>query len=311
MRVAIVNDMRMAAEALRRVVCSEVDHEVTWIAFDGSEAVAKCAEDVPDVVLMDLIMPVMDGVEATRRIMRESPCAILVVTATVKGNASKVFAAMGHGALDAVATPVMGPEGQIEGGAELLAKIATLGRLLGKDSSPKNSQRGKGALPVVSNAAFPLVAMGASTGGPAALARVLSLLPVDFGAAVVIVQHVDVQFAGSLADWLNAQSLVTVRVATEGCRPEVGTVLLAATNDHLTLTAGGFLRYTPIPRESAYRPSVDVFFQSAADHWKGKVVGVLLTGMGRDGAEGLLTLRRRGEHTHRQQEYRAGRPLPI
>ncbi|MCA1993613.1 MAG: response regulator, partial [Coleofasciculus sp. S288] len=106
MKIAIVNDMLLAAEALRRVVSTVPNYEIAWIARDGVQAVEKCAKDTPDLILMDLLMPGMDGVEATRQIMLQSPCAILVVTATVSGNASKVFEAMGYGALDAVNTPV-------------------------------------------------------------------------------------------------------------------------------------------------------------------------------------------------------------
>jgi chemotaxis-related protein WspD len=113
LRIAIVNDLRMAAEILRRVVSSEPGYEISWIATDGAEAVARCEQDPPDLILMDLIMPVMDGVEATRRIMMQTPCAVLIVTATVSGNAGKVFEAMGYGALDAVSTPVMGPGNEI------------------------------------------------------------------------------------------------------------------------------------------------------------------------------------------------------
>ena len=101
MRIGIVNDLRLAVESLRRAVAALPGATVAWVAENGAEAVAHCAEDRPDVVLMDMIMPVMDGVEATRRIMRESPCPILVVTATVEGNAAKVFEALGAGALDA------------------------------------------------------------------------------------------------------------------------------------------------------------------------------------------------------------------
>ena len=132
MRVAIVNDLRMALETLRRVVESAPDLEVAWTAMDGAEAVAKTAADPPDLVLMDLVMPEMDGVEATRRIMSESPCPILVVTATVEGNARKVVAALGHGAVDAVQTPTMGLKGDLDGAAPLLrealqARRETLG----------------------------------------------------------------------------------------------------------------------------------------------------------------------------------------
>lgn len=108
MRIAIVNDMKMAVEALRRIIVSFPGYEVAWIAENGSEAVKCCAEDVPDLILMDLIMPGMNGVEATRLIMATTPCAILVVTASVTQNASLVFQAMGEGALDAVSTPTLG-----------------------------------------------------------------------------------------------------------------------------------------------------------------------------------------------------------
>src|SRR5437762_4264787 len=106
--------MALGVEALRRIVVTVPDYQVAWIAHDGAEAVQKCAADCPDLILMDLLMPVMDGVEATRKIMAGSPCAILVVTATVTGNISKVFEAMGSGALDAVCTPVLGMSGDMD-----------------------------------------------------------------------------------------------------------------------------------------------------------------------------------------------------
>src|SRR5947199_4705704 len=130
MRIAIVNDVIMAVEAVRRVIAGAAQDQLAWIALNGSEAVEKCAADTPDLILMDLIMPVMDGVEATLQIMAASPCLILVVTATVSGNMAKVFAAMGYGARDVVNTPVLGSDGQVEGGTDLLDKIAMLGKLL-------------------------------------------------------------------------------------------------------------------------------------------------------------------------------------
>ncbi len=116
----------MAVEALRRVVTSVPDYQIAWIAADGEEAVRQCAADVPDLILMDLMMPRMDGAEASRLIMRDSPCAILIVTATVGGHSSKVFEAMGWGALDAVNTPVLDMSGEPITPSDLLAKIAML-----------------------------------------------------------------------------------------------------------------------------------------------------------------------------------------
>lgn len=297
LRIAIVNDLLIAIEALRRVVVTVPEYDIAWIARDGAEAVAKCAADTPDLILMDLLMPVMDGVEASRRIMLDSPCAILVVTSSVSGNASKVFEAMGYGALDAINTPILGAQGDPEGGAGLLSKIAKIGKLLGKPAKSSKSSFSTAKLSIP-----PLVVIGASTGGPQAVAKVLASLQEDFRAAVVIIQHVDEQFAPGLAEWLNNQTPLPVNLAIAGCPLEKGKVLLAGTNDHLILSPSLRLKYTEEPRDYSYRPSVDVFFKSVAEHCPGKGVGVLLTGMGKDGAQGLSQLRSAGWHTIAQDQ---------
>src|SRR5512140_3074866 len=135
MRIAIVNDIALAVEAVRRVVLQTREHQLAWIARDGAQAVQLCARDVPDLILMDIIMPRMDGVEATRRIMTDTPCPIVVVTANVDDNSSKVFEAMGAGALDAVNTPVLECPGACKGAHALLSKIETIRRLVGADVS--------------------------------------------------------------------------------------------------------------------------------------------------------------------------------
>ena len=302
MRIAIVNDTLIATEALRRVLKTVPEYNVVWNARDGAEAVSKCAKNTPDLILMDLIMPVMDGVEATRQIMKASPCAILIVTSTIKGHSSKVFEAMGYGALDVVNTPILGAGDYLEGGASLLSKIAIIAKLIGKSTrsllQPISTQRQR----FVSTNYPPLVVIGASTGGPQALATILSRLGNNFAAAIVIVQHVDQQFALGLAEWLNAQISLPVELATVGCRIKVGKVFLASTNDHLILKPNMRLSYTCEPEDYPYRPSVDVFFKSVAEHWQGKGVAVLLTGMGKDGAQGLQVLRSAGWHTIAQEK---------
>jgi two-component system response regulator WspF len=239
----------------------------------------------------------MDGVESTRRIMARTPCAIVVVTADVNYRSSKVFEAMGAGALDAVNTPVLEHPGARGSVQTLLRKIETIRKLIGAERVRSGPASPPSVARQFSRHHDHLIAIGASAGGPMALAKVLAHLPADFPAPVVIVQHVDAQFTASLANWLGGQTALRVRLARDGDRPERGTVLLAGQNDPLVFAGVGRLAYRREPLDCAYRPSIDLFFKSAERSWPGDVIGVVLTGMGRDGAEGLLALRRNGHHT--------------
>jgi len=299
MNIGIVNDMPLAVEAMRRTIARRPEHRVLWVATDGAQAVDFCAAQPPDVVLMDLIMPRFDGVEATRRIMASShPCAILVVTSSVGANAWRVYEAMGAGALDAVDTPTLGSGADADPNHPLLTKIDQIGRVLEKPIAP----RPRASTPLATGSTVPLVAIGASAGGPTALAAVLGKLPAAFAAGIAVVQHVDLAFAAGMAEWLDGQTELQVRVAVEGDRPRAGEVLLAATNDHMHVLPGGTFSYTREPASTPYRPSVDVFFHSVVEHWQGTAIGVLLTGMGRDGAIGLKAMRAKGYHTIAQDE---------
>ncbi|GAC1316079.1 MAG: chemotaxis response regulator protein-glutamate methylesterase [Collimonas sp.] len=318
MRIGIVNDAPIAVEALRRTLLQRPGHEIIWIAEDGKRAVDLCAWQTPDLILMDLIMPVLDGVGATRHIMAHTPCAILIVTGDVGANVSAVYDAMAYGALDAIDTPstLSGyPRNDVN---SLLSKIDSIEKLLDqRKSTPEHSAPIEKSTAATSagitttdskKAALPppdskyLIAIGASAGGPAALATLLSQLPADFPAALVVVQHVDAQFASGMADWLGGQSNLPVRLAKAGDSPTPGCVLLAGTDDHLRLTGPFQLGYTEQPSGYPYRPSIDVFFQSVVELWAGKAVGILLTGMGRDGATGLKAMRDKGYYTIAQDQ---------
>jgi two-component system, chemotaxis family, response regulator WspF len=308
-KVAIANDSGLAAEALRRIVASCSTHVIAWIARDGDEAVRRCTEDRPDVVLMDLIMPVLNGAEATRLIMQRSPCAVLVVTSTVAGNFDLVCQALSHGAYDAVCTPVLGAAAPAKAGAELLAKLERVDRInrqLWKDEGGRmKDEKNDPIHPSSFNlhpSKCPLVAIGASTGGPAALEAILSSWPDQFPAAIVVAQHIAPDFAGSLVEWLNHRSKLTVLLAAAGDQPQAGIALVANGADHLIMTANRSWTYSAEPRECPYQPSVDALFRSLAAHWPGPAVAVLLTGIGRDGAQGLLELRGKGWHTIAQDE---------
>jgi two-component system response regulator WspF len=289
-RIGILSGAARETKILQHAVALKPEHRLLWSAKTGAEAVERCVMQMPDLVLMVLGLGGADGVDATRRITSSGQCAILIVTGSEQMNSARVFEAMGHGALDVVAMPAQSKGSACESASPLLGKLAMISRLIAEKNAPQ--------APLHQT----LVAIGASAGGPTALATMLRELPKDFPAAMVIIQHVEAQFASGMADWLSQQSAVPVAVAREGDSPEAGRVLLAGTCDHLALKSADRLGYTPEPRDYAYRPSIDVFLDSVARLWRGNAVGVLLTGMGRDGALGLKALRNRGHYTIAQDQ---------
>ncbi len=301
MRVAIVDDLKIAVEALKRVLATMPEVTVAWVAEDGVQAVARCKADPPDLVLMDLVMPRMDGAEATRRIMKESPCRILVVTATLEGNLDLVYDALGAGALDAVQGPTF-VDGKVGAAEPVVRKIRTIARLGGDGGAASPAPPAAAAAVHRPSSIAPIVALGSSTGGPEALSKVLTPWSAGFRAAVVVVQHLDSAFVPGLVEWLVRQTRRDVRAIAAGDRPEAGRVGVACTNDHLVFGPDLRFRYVPEPLDASCRPSVDAFFASAAATCTRPGVAALLTGMGRDGAEGLLRLRRAGWTTFAQDE---------
>ena len=300
MRIGIVNDLSLAREVLRRLVLSVPGYSVAWFAEDGDDAIKKTSTDCPDAILMDLVMPRLNGVEATRTIMKRTPCPIFVVTSTIKGHYDLAIAAINAGALDAVETPHMASGGAIQNGQPLLNRLAKL-------ADAKRGITGSALhiplrLSGPSVECPPLVVIGSSTGGPDALATVLAAFEPGFPAAILITQHIAAEFAPTLASWLGERTRLPVRTARAGDTPTAGTVLVAESNDHLEIAADLRLRYTASPRHYPYRPSIDVLFGTAAAIWPRLGVGVLLTGMGSDGADGLHRLKGVGWHTIAQDE---------
>ena len=297
MKIGIVNDLQICIESLKKVLATAPEHRVVWVARNGAEAVEKCAENTPDLVLMDLLMPIMNGVEATRRIMQNTPCPILVVTSTVSGNSAKVFDSMSAGALDAVATPVIGKKGESAKGDELLNKIYRIGKLTGSLDKKTSRSVSLPAKPKVHIEGIDLVLLGCSTGGPKILIEILSAFPKNFSASVIIIQHMDEQFTPGLVNWMDNQLNMQVKVARPGDIPEPGKILIACTDGHLVMSPQLTLKHSKEPADNYYHPSVDVFFLSVAQYWPGDGVAALLTGMGRDGAQGLLALHKRNWYT--------------
>ena len=297
MKVAIVNDSRMAAEILRRIVAQLPEFTLAWSAHSGEEAIALCAQSRPDIILMDLVMPGIDGAETTRRIMQATPCVILVVTATTIGNRDMVFEAMGYGALDAVNTPVLGRGQDLAGAEPLIQKLRMVSRLVGPGNAPSTGHAPRHTPAKTRDTSdVPVVAIGASTGGPQALAEILSHLPPRFPAIVLVVQHVDPQFTSSLAGWLQHCSPMPVAIAGQDSRLTPGSIWIAGQGENL-IYDNGFARYIPAPEDAVHKPSIDSLFYSLAKPHRTARVGILLTGMGRDGAAGLLAMRKSGALT--------------
>jgi two-component system response regulator WspF len=307
MKVGIVNDLRVIAETLRRIVADTPGFTVAWVALDGESAIEHHRTVPADIVLMDLIMPGLDGAQTTEAMMKLHPCAILVVTATVVGNRELVYAAMGKGALDAVNTPDASSESSV---AELRRKLTTVSRLVKSAATHRVPQASilRPGLPQKpashEDRSTAIIGIGASTGGPQAIATILRGLPQNLNAAVVIVQHLDRQFIPGLERWLQRESKLPIRLATHDETLHRGGVWLADTEDHLIVrgsTSGSLrIQYTDQPIDAPNRPSVDVFFDSLAQLRGVHRCGVLLTGMGSDGATGLLALRTAGAATFAQ-----------
>lgn len=296
MKIAIVSNNKNTVGSLTHLLTEIPIYRVIWIAQNGLEAVNKCLEEIPDLIIMELMMPIMDGVEACRQIMKNTPCAILLVTTNSSNNTSKIFEAMGYGALDAIRLTSSKIEEDPKGRDELLTKIEMIGRYIGKISKiPKKVKIF--SRPPSFYSTPPLLIIGASTGGPAALAKIISHFPKKASFATIIIQHLDEKFADGLARWLGAQTFLPVTIAHNGSKPTNGTILIAGQNEHLVMTANRDLHYIKPTANEVCCPSVDIFFESVAKHWPEKSIAVLLTGMGHDGARGLKTLRDAGWYT--------------
>ncbi|MFA6915300.1 MAG: chemotaxis-specific protein-glutamate methyltransferase CheB [Parachlamydiales bacterium] len=302
MKIAIVNDDPAIIKALQTFLKQDPSYKLVWIAKSGDEAIANSLSNLPDLILMDIAMPGLNGVETTKYIMQHTPTAIIIVTFPLIKETHLVFEAIGEGAIDALNVTLS--DYSIVESESLHYKIQTIGRLKGKILSKLKKTAEKHVEPLMANKEpFPiLLTIGASTGGPVALSKILTSLPSNLPLAIVIIQHVDERFIGGLAHWLKDQSGQNVKLITAGDIPKPGVVLLASKNQHLVVRHNGTLNYTTFPKGTPYIPSVDVFYHSLYQHWPQKSIAILLTGMGNDGAQGMKSLREKGWHTIAEHE---------
>ena len=292
MRIAIVHNDPDIIRLFSYLV-TDLGFSICWSSHNAKEAIKLCARDLPDLLLVQLNLKDMKGSELITKIMNSSPTTVIAISDSMKNKPGDVFEAMSAGALDAFSEP---STEQTESLHELKNKISNIKKL--HDSVNKTKKTKQSA----SIKKTPLVAIGSSTGGPAALLTILKELPEKTNAIWVIIQHMDNEFSHGMAQWLNEQSSINIEIAKDNQVPKMGHVYMAGTNDHLIINKTGRFEYTAEPVDYPYRPSVDAFFESALSHWPNKLIGVLLTGMGRDGANGLLSFYNRGMLTIAQDK---------
>ncbi|WOD40481.1 chemotaxis-specific protein-glutamate methyltransferase CheB [Nodosilinea sp. E11] len=306
-RLLLVEDSPVALALLQRIFKDAPDLEVVGVARNGEEALAMIPTLKPTLICTDLHMPKMSGLELTEEVMSRFPCPILVVSASVQPDDTQtVFRILEAGALDIFPKPRAGLAAEFaKAKAELLSKV----RILAGVSVFTHRRRSPlptpplVPLPVVAEQqTFKLVALGASTGGPQALLAILQQLPSTFPVPIVCVQHISDGFLQGLVDWLNVNCALRVAIATPGASPQPGMVYFPPERHHLEVDPQGKLALTRGTPVSGHCPSVTVMFKSVATRYPRSAVGVLLTGMGRDGAEGLQAIAQAGGLTIAQDE---------
>jgi two-component system chemotaxis response regulator CheB len=307
-RVLLVEDSATVRGKLREVLESDPELELVGEASDGKRAIELCQELRPDVVTMDMMLPVMSGLAATEYIMAHCPTPILIVSASInRGEVFKTYEALAAGAVDVLEKP-RGDEPAGSWERKYLQTLKLVSRIRVITHPRARLRRPDAPAPEApshppTQREYGLVAIGASTGGPGAIVEVLRGLPADFRLPVLIVLHISEPFGAAFAGWLDTQTSRPVAYPKQGdlLSAATGRVVMAPPGQHL-LVQGGRFRLSSDPERHSCRPSVDVLFESLAHECGASTAACLLTGMGRDGAAGLLALKRAGALTIAQDE---------
>ncbi len=309
-RVLVVEDSATVRARLLEVLASDPAIEVVGEAGDGKQAIELCKLLRPDVVTMDMMLPEMSGLSATEYIMAYCPTPILIVSSSVnRGELFKTYEALSAGALDVLEKPTGEElpgvwERNFLSTVKLLARIRVITHPRGRLAPGRPLPVRVAAVPATD--VMPgcrVIAIGASTGGPGAIVDILRSLPAEFDLPILFVLHINVMFGAAFAEWLDGQSTHRVAYAKDGepFASVAGRVVMAPPDSHLVVRDGR-LRITHDPERHSCRPSVDVLFESVAAEFGPSAAGILLTGMGRDGALGLLEMRRAGAFTVAQDQ---------
>ena len=289
-RVLLADDSAVARTLLSAVIERGEGLELVGAARNGLEAVEMAERLAPDVVVMDVQMPGLDGIAATREIMRRTPRPVVIVSSLDARDSKLAFDAIAAGALAGQATPPPPGAPEFEATTRRFAEsLRSLAAVQLRRSAPAQPQRS----PTLAVTAVDLVAIGASTGGPAALGRILGALPADLGTPIVIVQHIVDGFDRGLAAWLDTQTPLRVALATDGQRAQPGDVLIAPSGSHMAVRPSLTVRIERGPPIGGHRPAATHLFHSVAAFGP-RALSVILTGMGADGVPGLVAVKARG-----------------
>jgi two-component system chemotaxis response regulator CheB len=309
-RVLVVDDSALMRKLIPLILERDPEIEVVGTAMDGAFALRKIAELQPDVVTLDLEMPRMDGIETLRMIMRSAPLPVIVFSTHSKEGAYSTFKALALGAIDFVAKPRDAAAGHLDPIAfELIEKIKVAKRASGAkkkipalDAEPPKPAKRKSCAVIPPNR---IIAIGISTGGPNALQYLLSQIPADLPVSFVVVQHMPEGFTDMFARRLDECCALDVQEAKSGDLLIAGRVLICPGNRHMMvrrMPRGEMVVLSDTPPINGHRPSVDVLFHSVAQEFGLTAVGILMTGMGEDGAEGLGAIKAAGGMTIAQSE---------
>lgn len=300
----IVEDSPTVRTLLCHIV--ERDRRLKLVSVCGSaeEALKAIPSVRPGVISMDIRLPGMDGLEATRRIMAEHPTPIVVIAGSVHDRQLDIaMNALKAGALTVVEKPIDPSAAAYEQVADTIATQLAIMSEVPVIRQRAGGLRRRDSAPVATSPTRPsMLGLAASTGGPPALSALLGALPADFPVPVLVVQHMGGPFMAGFAEWLDGQTPLAVRIAQDGERPRRGVVHVAPGDRHLTLSSSGLMRVGGEPPLGSQRPSATILFRSLAQVLGPKGMGVLLTGMGEDGAQGLLELRQAGGFTLAEDE---------
>ncbi|MDR1731867.1 MAG: chemotaxis response regulator protein-glutamate methylesterase [Synergistaceae bacterium] len=305
-RVLVVDDSALMRRMLGDILAADPRIEVVGMARDGRDGLAKVKSLSPDVVTLDVEMPNMDGLSMLEELMKEHPMPVIMVSSLTKEGAQTTLRALALGCVDFVAKPSASISLDIkEVGAELIAKVIMASTALVRPSVRKEppSQPEQAPQKVIPSPARggrrDIVAIAASTGGPVALQQLLARLPGNFPLPLVITQHMPKDFTASFAKRLDSLSELSVKEGREGMELAPGCAVIAPGGSHLIIKRKGGVpccSLSDAPPLLSVKPSANIMFLSVADEFGGKAVGIILTGMGRDGADGAVALRSKGAY---------------